>query len=74
MKIIFIKRLIKGNHAVKNYVTTFDYIDKILFVLSGTSSRVCMILYASFVGAPVGIASASFTLSYSLTIGIIKKN
>ena len=32
-----------------------------------------MILYASFVGAPVGIASASFTLSYSLTIGIIKK-
>ena len=33
-----------------------------------------MILYASFVRAPVGIASASFTLSYSLTIGIIKKN
>ena len=59
---------------LSKHVTTFDYIDKILFVLSGTSSRVCMILYASFVGAPVGIASASFTLSYSLTIGIIKKN
>ena len=56
------------------YLNAFDYIDKILIVLSATSSGVCIISYASFVGAPVGIASASFTLSYSLTIGIIKKN
>ena len=59
---------------LSKYVTAFDYIDKILIVLSATSSGVCIISYASFVGAPVGIASASFTLSYSLTIGIIKKN
>ena len=76
MKIIFIKRLIKGNHAVKKfskYVTAFDYIGKILIVLSATSSGVCIISSASVVGAPVGIASASFTLIFSLTTGIIKK-
>ena len=49
------------------------YIDKILIVLSATSSGVCIILSASVVGAPVGIASASFTLIFSLTTGIVKK-
>ena len=58
---------------LSKYVTAFDYIDKILFVLSTTSSGVCIILSASAVGAPVGIASASFTLFFSLTTGIIKK-
>ena len=29
--------------------------------------------FASIVGAPVGIASASFTLIFSLTTGIVKK-
>ena len=75
-KIIFIKRLIKGNHAVKKlskYVTAGDHVDKILTVLSATSSGVCIILFASVVGAPAGIASASLTLIFSLTTGIIKK-
>ena len=58
---------------LSKYVTAFDYIDKILFVLSTTSSGVCIILSASAVGAPVGMASASFTLFFSLTTGIIKK-
>ena len=58
---------------LSKYVTTFDYIEKILIVLSATSSGVCFILSASVVGAPVGIASASFTLIFSLTTGIIKK-
>ena len=47
--------------------------DKILIVLSATSSGLCIILSASVVEAPVGIASASFTLISSLTTGIIKK-
>ena len=76
MKIIFIKRLIKGNHAVKKlskHVTAFGYTDKILIALSSTSSGVCIISSASVVGAPVRIASASFTLIFSLSTGIIKK-
>ena len=55
------------------YFNTFDYIDKILIVLSASSSGVCIISPASAVGVPVGIASASFTLIFSLITGIIKK-
>ena len=57
----------------KKLSPAFDYIDKILIVLSATSSGVCIISSASVVGAPVGIASASFTLIFSLTTGIVKK-
>ena len=58
---------------LSQYVTAFDYIDKILIVLSATSSGVCIILSEGVVGAPVGITSASFTLFLSLTTVIIKK-
>ena len=57
---------------IKN-VATFDYIDKVLIVLSATSGRVCIISSASVVEWPVGIAGASFTLMFPLTTGIIKK-
>ena len=58
---------------VSKYITAFDYIDKILIVLSATTGEVSIMSFASIVGAPVGIASASFTLIVSLTIGIVKK-
>ena len=60
---------------IKNkYVTTFDYIDnKILIVLSATTGGVSIISFTSIIGAPVGIASVSFTLIFSLTTGIVKK-
>ena len=64
---------ISCSKKLSKYVTAFDYIDKILIVLSATSSGVCIISSASVVGAPVGIASASFTLIFSLTTGIVKK-
>ena len=55
------------------YVTTFDYIDKILIDLSATSCRVSIISFISIIGAPVGMASASLTLIFSLKTGIVKK-
>ena len=58
---------------LSKYVTTFDYIDKVLVVLSVTSDGISIISLTSVVGAPVGKASASFTLIFSLTTGIIKK-
>ena len=58
---------------LSKYVTAFVYIDKILIVLNATSGEVCIISSAGVVGAPVGIVSASFTLIFSLTTGIIKK-
>ena len=38
---------------LNKYITTFDYIDKILIALSATSSGVSIILFTSFAGAPV---------------------
>ena len=58
---------------LSKYVAVFDYIDKILIVLSATTGGVSICSFTSVVGAPVGIASASFTLIFSLTIGIVKK-
>ena len=58
---------------LNKYVAAFDYIDKILIVLSATTGGVSIISFTSIIGAPVGIASASFTLIFSLTTGIVKK-
>ena len=44
-----------------------------MIILSGTSSGVSIISFTSITGAPVGIASASLTLIFSLTTGIVKK-
>ena len=45
---------------LNKYVTTFDYIDKILIVLSATSGGVCIISSVSLAEGPVGIAGSSF--------------
>ena len=58
---------------LSKYVAAFDYIDKVLIVLGATSGGVSIISFTSIVGAPVGIASASLTLIFSLTTGIVKK-
>ena len=58
---------------LNKYVATFDYIDKVLIILSATGSGVSIISFTSIIGAPVGIASASVALIFSVTTGIIKK-
>ena len=47
--------------------------NKILIVLSATTGGVSIISFTTIVGAPVGIASASFTLIFSLSTWITKK-
>ena len=49
---------------LSKYVAAFDYIDKILIVLSATTGGVSTCSFTSTVGAPVGVASASFTLNF----------
>ena len=56
---------------LSKYVAVFDYVDQVLTVLSATYGEVSII--SSIVGAPIGIASASLTLFFSLTKGIVKK-
>ena len=58
---------------MSRYVTIFDYIDKILIVLSATTCGVSIISFTNTINNSVGIISASFTLIFSLTTGIIKK-
>ena len=53
---------------LSKYVAAFDYIDKILIVLSATTGGVSIISFTTIAGAPVGIASASLNLFFSLTI------
>ena len=57
---------------LSKYVAAFDYIDKVLIVLSTTSGGVSVISFTSVVGASVGVASTIFTLIFSLTTGIVK--
>ena len=57
---------------LSKYVTTFNYIDKILIILNATTGGVCIISHATAVGAPVGIAKAGFTIVFALKTGIIK--
>ena len=58
---------------LSKYVAAFDYIDKILIVLSAATGGVRICSFTSVVGAPVEIASAIFTLIFSLITGIVKK-
>ena len=58
---------------LSRYVTIFNYIDKILIALSATTSGVSIISFTSTIDTSVGIVSASFTLIFSLTTGIVKK-
>ena len=56
---------------LSKYVTTFDYIDKILIGLSATTGGISFISFTTIIGVPAGIAS--FTLIFSIIKGIIKK-
>ena len=63
----FIEEINQKKSSSKNlskYVAAFEYIDKILIVLSATTGGVYICSFTSIVGAPVGIASASFILIF----------
>ena len=47
------------SQKLNKFITTFDYIDKILIVLSATTDGVSIISFISIVGAPAGIVSSS---------------
>ena len=61
------------SRKLNKYIAAVNYFDKTLVVLSVRSGGISIISFASIIGVPAGIASASFTLVFSLTTGIIKK-
>ena len=52
------------------YIASFDYFDKSLIVLSVTTGSISIASFATVIGAPVGIVSASCSLAFS---GFVKK-
>ena len=53
-------------------IAFFDYFDKSLIVLSITTGSVSITSFTTVIGAPVGIVSAGFSLTFSISTEIIK--
>ena len=58
---------------LSKYITSFYYFDKSLIVLSVTTGSIPIALFATVIGAPVGITSETFSLPFSIYTGIVKK-
>ena len=58
---------------LSKYIAFCDYFDKSLIVLSATRGSVSIASFATVIGTPDGIASASLSLAFSLSTGIVKK-
>ena len=58
---------------LRKYIASFDYFDKSLIVFSATGSNISIASFAIVIGTPVGMASASLSLAFSLSTGLVKK-
>ena len=58
---------------LSKYIASFDYFDKSLIVLSVATGSISIASFATVIGAPVGMMSASFSLAFSITTGFVKK-
>ena len=58
---------------LSKYIGSFDYFDKSLIVLSATSGSISIASFATVTGTPIGIASASLSLAFALSTGLLKK-
>ena len=58
---------------LSKYISFLDYFDKSLIVFSVPSGGVSIASFATAIGAPIGITSASLSLAFSLCTGLVKK-
>ena len=58
---------------ISKYIASFDYFDKYLTVLSATSASISIPSFAIVIETPVGIASATLSLTFPLSTGLVKK-
>ena len=54
-------------------ISFFDCFDKSLIVLLVTSGSVSIASFATVIGIPIGITSASLSLPFSLCTGLVRK-
>ena len=58
---------------LSKYNASFEYFNKSLIVLSVATDSTSISSFATVIGAPVGMMSASFSLAFSITTGFVKK-
>ena len=58
---------------LSRYVSFSNCFDKSLIGLSITSGSVSIAYFATAIGGPIGITSASLSLAFSLCAGLVKK-
>ena len=57
---------------LSKYIASFEYLDKSLIVLSVATGSISIASFATAIGVPVGIMSASCSLAFSITTGFAK--
>ena len=55
------------------YIASFEYFDKSLIALSVVTGSISVSSFATLIGAPVGMMSASCSLTFSITTEFVKK-
>ena len=58
---------------LSKYIASFEYFDKWLIVLSVATGSISMTSFATVIGAPAGIMSASCSYAFSITTGFVIK-
>ena len=58
---------------LSKYIASFDYFNNFFIVLSASGS-VSIASFATVIGAPVEMASARFSLAFSISTGTVKNN
>ena len=57
---------------ISKYIVAFDYADKLFIMQSSSFGTLSIASHATIFGIPVGIAGASLTLKFTVTVGVIK--
>ena len=68
-----IKERVLISKTLSKYISSFDYFDKSLLVLSVTTGSISIASFKTVIGSPIGIASTSFSLAFSISTDIVKK-
>ena len=65
------RELISKN--LNKYIASFDYFDRSLNVLSVLSGSISIASFATIIGVPTGVIGASFSFTFPITSGFIKR-
>ena len=58
---------------LSKYIASFEYLDKSLIFLSVATGSISIVSFATTIGTPVGIMSESYSLTFSIAAGFVKK-